>query len=106
MVPGPSRSQIACSAAGSSQAANPLDSAVNPIPARVACRARCGCMTSSLASSLPNLIHGMSLASEKETTARRYAPGPEDVWSWSRWRRLRQYQARLYHYRHRGYALT
>ena len=33
MVPGPSRSQIACSAAGSSVPANPLDSSVNPIPA-------------------------------------------------------------------------
>ena len=30
---GPSRSQIACSAAGSSTAANPLSNAVNPIPA-------------------------------------------------------------------------
>lgn len=36
----------------------------------------------------------------------RYAPDPEDVWSWSRWRRRRQYQARLCHYRRRGYALT
>ena len=36
-----------------------------------ACRARCGCITSSLASSLPNLTHGMSLASEKESTALR-----------------------------------
>jgi hypothetical protein len=34
------------------------------------------------------------------------APGPEQVWSWSRWRRRRQYQARLCHYRRRGYALT
>ena len=34
------------------------------------------------------------------------APDPEDVWRWSRWRRRRQYQARLCHYRHRGYALT
>ena len=34
------------------------------------------------------------------------APDPEDVWSWSRWRRRRQYQARLCHYRRRGYALT
>ena len=34
MVPGPSRSQMACSAAGSAQVANPLDSSVNPIPAR------------------------------------------------------------------------
>ena len=32
-VPGPKRSQICCSAAGSSQDANPLDSAVKPIPA-------------------------------------------------------------------------
>ena len=34
---------------------------------------------------------------------------PDDsgsVWSWSRWRRRRQYQARLCHYRRRGYALT
>ena len=33
MVPGCSRSQISCNAAGSSQAANPLDSSVNAIPA-------------------------------------------------------------------------
>ncbi len=33
MVPGPSRSQIACNASGSAQMANPLDSSVNPIPA-------------------------------------------------------------------------
>ena len=38
MVPGPSRSQITCSAAGSAQLANPLDSSVNPIPAPVAWR--------------------------------------------------------------------
>src|SRR6266540_767542 len=38
IVPGPSRSQIACRAAGSSQEANPLDSSVKPIPALVACR--------------------------------------------------------------------
>jgi hypothetical protein len=36
----------------------------------------------------------------------RYAPDPGAVWSWSRWRRRRQYQSRLCHYRHRGYALT
>jgi hypothetical protein len=35
-----------------------------------------------------------------------YAPDPEDVWPWSRWRRRRQYQARICHYRRRGYALT
>jgi len=34
------------------------------------------------------------------------APGPEGIWSWSRWRRRRQYQARVCHYRRRGYALT
>jgi hypothetical protein len=38
IVPGPSRSQIACRAAGSSAVANPLDSSVKPIPALVACR--------------------------------------------------------------------
>ena len=36
-VAGPSRSQIACNRAGSSQEANPLDSSVNPIPACLAC---------------------------------------------------------------------
>ena len=36
----------------------------------------------------------------------RYAPDPGHVWSWSRWRRRRQYQARFCHYRRRGYALT
>jgi hypothetical protein len=34
------------------------------------------------------------------------SPDPEAVWSWSRWRRRRQHQARLCHYRQRGYALT
>jgi hypothetical protein len=34
------------------------------------------------------------------------APDPGHVWCWSRWRRRRQYQARLCHYRQRGYALT
>jgi hypothetical protein len=34
------------------------------------------------------------------------SPHPGRVWSWSRWRRRRQYQARLCHYRQRGYALT
>jgi hypothetical protein len=38
IVPGPSRSQIACRAAGSSQAANPPASSVKPIPALVAYR--------------------------------------------------------------------
>jgi hypothetical protein len=30
----------------------------------------------------------------------------QHVWSWSHWRRRRQYQARLSHYRRRGDALT
>ena len=34
------------------------------------------------------------------------APDPEAAWSWSRWRRRRQYQARLCQYRHRSYALS
>jgi hypothetical protein len=34
------------------------------------------------------------------------APGSEGVWSWSRLRRRRQYQARLCCYRRRGYLLT
>jgi len=34
------------------------------------------------------------------------SPDPESAWSWSGWRRRRQYQARLCHYRHRGYALA
>src|SRR6266542_6227063 len=38
IVPGPSRSQIVCRAAGSSAEANPLDSSVKPIPALMACR--------------------------------------------------------------------
>jgi hypothetical protein len=34
------------------------------------------------------------------------ATDPERVWSWSRWRRRRQHQARLRHYLRRGYQLT
>jgi hypothetical protein len=30
----------------------------------------------------------------------------EHVWSWSIWRRRRQHQARLSHYRRRGYMTT
>jgi hypothetical protein len=30
----------------------------------------------------------------------------EHIWSWSAWRRRRQYQARLSHYKRRGYPLT
>ena len=35
-----------------------------------------------------------------------HAPDPRRVWSWSRWRRRRQYQARLCHYQRRGYTLA
>ena len=34
------------------------------------------------------------------------SPDSESVWSWSRWRRRRQYQARRCHYRQRGYAFA
>jgi hypothetical protein len=30
----------------------------------------------------------------------------EHTWSWSNWRRRRQHQARLSHYKRRGYPLT
>jgi hypothetical protein len=33
-------------------------------------------------------------------------PDPEHAWAWSRWRRKRQYQARICHYQRRGYALA
>ncbi|HYV81625.1 MAG TPA: hypothetical protein VE979_26200 [Streptosporangiaceae bacterium] len=33
-------------------------------------------------------------------------PCPDRTWSWSRWRRRRQYQARLCHHRRRGYAFS
>lgn len=31
---------------------------------------------------------------------------PEHIWRWSTWRRRRQYQTRLCHYRTRGYPIT
>jgi hypothetical protein len=34
------------------------------------------------------------------------SPDPDVIWSWSGWRRRRQYQARACHYRRRGYALA
>ena len=40
---GPSRSQIACSRSGSAQVANPLDRAVNPMPAAAAWRLAHSC---------------------------------------------------------------
>jgi hypothetical protein len=30
----------------------------------------------------------------------------EHIWAWSRWRRRRQHQARLSHYKRRGHPLT
>lgn len=36
----------------------------------------------------------------------RYLPEPEYVWAWSIWRRRRQHQARLSHYKRRGHPLT
>jgi hypothetical protein len=40
------------------------------------------------------------------TIAQQQALSAEHAWSWSRWRRRRQYQARICHYRRRGYVLT
>jgi hypothetical protein len=39
-------------------------------------------------------------------TAQQEPPAIDHAWSWSRWRRKRQYQARISHYRRRGYALA
>ena len=36
----------------------------------------------------------------------RHLPDPRHVQAWSAWRRKRQYQARVSHYRRRGYALA
>ena len=36
----------------------------------------------------------------------RHLPDPQHVQAWSDWRRKRQHQARVSHYRRRGYALT
>ncbi|HEU5392828.1 MAG TPA: hypothetical protein VFV73_43765 [Streptosporangiaceae bacterium] len=36
----------------------------------------------------------------------RHAPDPRRVRAWSRWRRRRQYQARICHCRQRGYAIA
>ncbi|WP_285489516.1 hypothetical protein [Amycolatopsis taiwanensis] len=36
----------------------------------------------------------------------RYVPDTWHVWHWSCWRRRRQHQARLSHYKRRGYPLT
>jgi hypothetical protein len=34
------------------------------------------------------------------------SPDPDGIWSWSGWRRQRQYRARISHYKRRGCALT
>lgn len=36
----------------------------------------------------------------------RVADAADHIWAWSRWRRRRQHQARLSHYKRRGYPLT
>ena len=36
----------------------------------------------------------------------RVATTTDDVWAWSAWRRRRQHQARLSHYKRRGHPLT
>jgi hypothetical protein len=40
------------------------------------------------------------------TLVLRVAAAAEHVWAWSRWRRRRQHQARLSHYKRRGYPPT
>ena len=35
-----------------------------------------------------------------------HLPDPGHIWAWSNWRRRRQHQARICHYRRRGYVLT
>jgi hypothetical protein len=35
-----------------------------------------------------------------------HLPDPGHIWAWSNWRRRRQHQARVSHYKRRGYALT
>jgi hypothetical protein len=49
---------------------------------------------------LPEIRHLLT------SLVQRYAPDSERAWSWSRWRRRRQHQARQCHYRQRGYQLT
>ena len=38
--------------------------------------------------------------------AQHYLPDPDRTWAWSYWRRRRQYQARICHYRRRGHVST
>ncbi len=52
---------------------------------------------------------GYTLAEIRRLLAKitlRQPPDPGHAWSWSRWRRKRQHQARICHHRRRGYALT
>ena len=70
IVPGPSRSQIACSAGGSSQAANPLDSAVNPSPAFAACRLTHSCPLSQILAGYGNQAHTLMNTGPKPASQR------------------------------------
>ena len=70
IVPGPSRSQICCSAAGSSQAANPLDSAVTAIPARSAWRLTHSCPLSQILAGYGNQAHTLMNAGPKPSSHR------------------------------------
>jgi hypothetical protein len=51
---------------------------------------------------------GYTLAEIRRLTAKltQQPPDPDAIWSWSRWRRKRQHQARLCHYQRRGHPLT
>jgi hypothetical protein len=60
------------------------------------------------AASDPGVI-GYTLAAIRRLLAKITLQQPADpghAWSWSRWRRKRQHQARICHYQRRGYALT
>ena len=56
---------MACSAAGSSQAANPLDSAVNPSPAFSACRLAHSCPLTQILAGYGNQAHTLMNAGPK-----------------------------------------
>jgi hypothetical protein len=51
-------------------------------------------------------LHASEIRRLLAKTSPQRPPGPEHAWSWSRWPRKRQYQARICHYQRRGHALT
>ena len=61
---------MACSAAGCWQAANPLDSAVNPIPARSACRLTHSCPLTQILAGYGNQAQTLMNAGPKSASQR------------------------------------